>query len=579
MFKTCKNCQQNLEITDEDLKFYDKISPIFTGKKYSLPPPNLCPDCRSQQRMQFRNFRNLYNAKSALSGEKIISMYHPQLNYKVYSINEWWSDQWEGLNFGQEYSFDKDFFEQFYDLQLKVTKLPLKQLQCEACEYSNFAFKSQNCYLVFGCVENQDCLYGHIVWRSKDCLDGLYIYECNFCYECLDCVGCYKSYFSTECVNCAETWFCHYCLGCNNCFGSTNLKQKSWYWNNEYLGKEKYLEKFKKISPLNYKTIKQAKQDLSLRKKNQTVFPEIFGNLNENVTGNHIYFSKNLTNCFDAKRCENCKFLYTSQTFTDCYDCNFTPGNCELSYNCLAVGDSRNLINCREISNSTNLIYCYECQNCHDCFGCDGLKYKNYCILNKQYSKEEYEKLVPKIIEAMKSPKSPLTRGLGHPLDKGGLGDCEWNNFPAKYLSVFTYNETAAQDYFPLTKEEAITKGFKWCDFEPEFPKVEKIISANLLPDSISKIPDDILNWAIECEVMKKPFKIIAPELDFYRQMNLPIPRRHPDQRHKDRMALRNPRKLWKRNCMKCNSEIQTTYSPERPEIVYCEKCYLEKVY
>ncbi|KKP36762.1 MAG: hypothetical protein UR28_C0038G0001, partial [Candidatus Peregrinibacteria bacterium GW2011_GWF2_33_10] len=52
-----------------------------------------------------------------------------------------------------------------------------------------------------------------------------------------------------------------------------------------------------------------------------------------------------------------------------------------------------------------------------------------------------------------------------------------------------------------------------------------------------------------------------------------------PDQRHKDRMALRNPRKLWKRNCIKCNAEIQTTYAPERKEIVYCEKCYLESVY
>jgi hypothetical protein len=30
-----------------------------------------------------------------------------------------------------------------------------------------------------------------------------------------------------------------------------------------------------------------------------------------------------------------------------------------------------------------------------------GLHDKSYCILNKQYTKEEYEELVPKIIEKM----------------------------------------------------------------------------------------------------------------------------------------------------------------------------------
>jgi len=87
------------------------------------------------------------------------------------------------------------------------------------------------------------------------------------------------------------------------------------------------------------------------------------------------------------------------------------------------------------------------------------------------------------------------------------------------------------------------------------------------------------LNWAIECEITKKPFRIIKQELEFYRKYNLPIPRRHPDQRHLDRMSLRNPRHLYTRNCDKCGKEIQTTYAPERPEIVYCQDCYEKEVY
>jgi len=120
---------------------------------------------------------------------------------------------------------------------------------------------------------------------------------------------------------------------------------------------------------------------------------------------------------------------------------------------------------------------------------------------------------------------------------------------------------------------------FNWSDYEAPFPKVEKIISASKLPENITDIPDDILNRAIECEITKKPFKIIKEELDFYRKHNLPIPRKHPDQRHLDRMKLRNSRKLFERNCDKCGKEIQTTYAPEKPEIVYCEECYNKEIY
>jgi len=199
----------------------------------------------------------------------------------------------------------------------------------------------------------------------------------------------------------------------------------------------------------------------------------------------------------------------------------------------------------------------------------------------------------------------------------------EWGEFFPPSLSPFGYNETVAMEYYPLTKEEALSKGFNWSDYEPPPPKVEKILNQEQmkkLPDNIKDIPDDILNWALTCEVTNKPYRIIKQELQFYREHNLPIPRRHPDQRHKDRMALRNPRKLWNRQCdcrnpkrkhssvilsgakeshgiacltgkqvtppsgtrndeQRCSNTFQTTYAPDRPEIVYCEDCYLKEVY
>jgi hypothetical protein len=155
----------------------------------------------------------------------------------------------------------------------------------------------------------------------------------------------------------------------------------------------------------------------------------------------------------------------------------------------------------------------------------------------------------------------------------------EWGEFfPAK-MSTFGYNESIANDHFPLSKEEAIKKGLNWSDYTPPPPKVEKTIPANRLPDRIENVPDDVLNWAIECEITGMPFKITEQELKFYRTHGIPIPRRHPNQRHMDRMALRNPRRLFDRNCAKCGSSIKTTYRPERKEVVYCDKCYMQTIH
>jgi len=157
--------------------------------------------------------------------------------------------------------------------------------------------------------------------------------------------------------------------------------------------------------------------------------------------------------------------------------------------------------------------------------------------------------------------------------------DGEYGEFFPVEKSLYAYNESVAQDFFPLTKKEVEKRGWKWRDQTDEMPKVSKIIPAEKLPSDIEDIPDDIVNWAIECETTKRPFRIIKQELEFYRKMKLPIPHFHPDERHRRRMALKNPRKLWERECAKCGRGMQTTYAPDRPETVYCETCYLKEVY
>ena len=58
--KICKVSGQSFAIFKSDLEFYDKISPVFNGKKYLIPTPRLCPEERQRRRLMFRNERKLY---------------------------------------------------------------------------------------------------------------------------------------------------------------------------------------------------------------------------------------------------------------------------------------------------------------------------------------------------------------------------------------------------------------------------------------------------------------------------------------------------------------------------------------
>ena len=97
--KTCKQCNSNFNITDKDLEFYDKISPKFNGEKFQIPSPTLCPNCREQRRLVWRNDKNLYKRKCSATGKDIISMYSPDKKNKVYSQEIWWSDKWDALDY------------------------------------------------------------------------------------------------------------------------------------------------------------------------------------------------------------------------------------------------------------------------------------------------------------------------------------------------------------------------------------------------------------------------------------------------------------------------------------------------
>ena len=225
--------------------------------------------------------------------------------------------------------------------------------------------------------------------------------------------------------------------------------------------------------------------------------------------------------------------------------------------------------------------YLVDCDHVNNSFGCISVRKKEYCILNKQYDKKMYEELKEKIISQMK--ELPY-------IDKKGKSYAYGEFFPAE-LSPFYYNETIAQEYSQINEQEAKEMGYSWDAIEEKNYTPTK--SWKDLPDTIEKVDDSILSEIILCEAWDsdkksaqnhnctKAFRIIENELSMYRKWGIPLPRKCPNTRYFEMSQLRNPVNFWHRKCMKegCENEFETSYSPEKSDIVYCERCYQQEVY
>ena len=545
--KTCTISEKQFTITDEDMAFY---------KKMGVPEPTLCPEERQRRRTAFRNFRSLYRRKCDATEKMMVSMYHQEQKFPVYENEHWWSDAWDSMDYGIEIEPGKSFFDQYHALAQTVPRFAIYNLNCENCRYSNFAWMSKDCYLVFGCVRDENCINGHIVWDSKNCVDNLYLSRSEWCSECVDCIDGYDLHFSTECSGCIESYFLHDCRSCQNCFGCVGLKHKQYYFLNEKLTKEAYEEKINSLKPFSRKTLEMGRDWLEKQKKTSAIFPTLFGVQAEDCDGNHVYESKNCKKAFDVKTSEDSSYLYTAFNQIDCRDISFTGGRAEHCLDCLTLHDCMECRFTHGTFASNNMDYCEFCYECSDCFGCNGLRKKQFCILNKQYSETEYRTLKSQLETQMRKDK-------------------EWGEFFPIHHSPFAYNEAIAQEYQPLSSEEVKAFNLKWR--EPEDGAMyegKKVV----VSDTIDAVPDEIIGQVLKCEASGKSYRVVKEELDFYRRVGLPLPRLCPDERHQQRMKLRNPRELFDRKCSTCQCEIHTTYAPERPEKVLCEKCYQDQI-
>ena len=566
--KNCQNCKKEFIIEPDDFLFYEKIK---------VPAPTFCPECRLIRRLIMRNERALYKRKCDMCGQDKILVYPQESKFKVYCRECFNSDNWDAIDYCQNFDFEKTFFRQYIDLYNSVPRAGIvKQGFSINSEYTNRATDLKNCYLIFASAYSENCFYSMFIWDVKDSSDCFSVEKSERCFDCIDCFNCNNLKYSKDCNSCIDSVFLKNCRNCQNCFSCVNLRNKNYCIFNEQYTKEEYLKKISEFNLSNLDDIKKIKETFNNFSYN---FPNLYMESyhSDDVSGNWINNSKNTKNSFTCNNIENGKYLFNIKESKDVMDYTYWGKGSELMYECNSVG-----IQCSNIrfsseswSNLMNSEYCHNCFSSSYLFGCVGLKNKQYCILNKQYTKEEYEEIVPQIKQQMID--MPFVDNVGRTIKYGEF-------FPSD-MTPFAYNETIAQEYFPNTKENVLRAGFRWLDTNKK--SYVPTIMGNELPKTISEIDDSILSQIIGCihkgdcnEQCTVAFKIIPEELRFYRTNDIPLPELCPNCRHYEKLLNRNPIKLWSRVCMKegCSNIIETTYSPERKDIVYCKQCYQNEV-
>ncbi|MEK7672905.1 MAG: zinc-ribbon domain containing protein [Patescibacteria group bacterium] len=528
--KACKNCSQNFEVSEDDQDFYKKIQ---------VSEPTLCPKCRHQRRIAFRNERNLFKRGCDLCKKSIISFYDVDAPFPVYCSDCWWTDKWNPLDYGQDFDFDKSFFAQYQELMLKVPKTGMLNLDNENSDYNSLVAFSKNTYMSPGSYCMEDCYYSRKSQYCKNCLNSNFIDHCELCVFCINCNNCYQCAGLVNCRNCTDCYYLENCSSCQNCFMCSDVANRKFCYKNQQYGESEYA----KILEVN---LKKSREELRKEFKDfVSTIPKKYQNqINcENSSGDYLQNCKSAVDCYDCFSLEDCRFLDECVDVKDSMDLSMHDKGVQLCYELISGGDNTYNVNFSFCTcSSQNCSYTFSCFNIQDCFGCDSIHQKvKYCILNKQYSQEQYEELLPKILQHMRSGQ-------------------EWGEMLPISLSPHAYNMTLANDYYPLTEEQAKAKGYSWKTRNP----------ANYKPAT-----KDIL----ACKVCAKNYQVIPQELDLSRKLNQPISEYCSDCRQLELMSFKNPRHLYVRNCMKCGESIKSTYSPDRKETVYCVKCYLAEVY
>jgi len=459
------------------------------------------------------------------------------------------------MGYGKAYDPARPFFEQLGELVERVPHPHQSGIKNTDSEWCDDVWNSKNCYLCRSLLDCENVSYGYRAFSCKNSIDLAFCFKSDASYDSLYCFNCYQVRHCFNAHDSIDSAFLYDCRNVQNCFMCWNLRNKQYCIRNVQYPKEEYAKKLAEFDTASFAGVEGLKAEFRRHVAEDAVHRINYNTKTVSSTGNFLSECKECTDCYFLDKSENCRHVFRGFTDKDTvYAVASMCEKCALSALDAYTYETVATSHCTSCRYSAYLDYCEECEYC---FGCVGLRKKKYCILNKEYSKEEYEELTAKIKNDMR------TRG-------------EWGEFFPYRMGYCGYNFTVAQWYFPETKESIERLGGIWEDSsEPDVAGV----NGNDLPDRIDDVPDDLPTRPIVCPTTGWRFNIAPRELEFYRQYRIPVPRHHFDARTLERFKPLTVFREQKGTCCFCKKEMTHFYPPEwKYRNVACLECYQSKV-
>ena len=407
------------------------------------------------------------------------------------------------------------FFELFGRL-MKKTDMPSMYSFWgnENADFADTVGASKNIYLSSVVIINcENVLYSsNVKDGSTNVLNSVMVLEdSNNVYNCFGVKTWFNIFYSNYIYNCSDIRFSANLNGCKDCIFCTDLENQSYCIENKQFEKDEYMKQKAEILK-NKKEFLQYYMKVRQYDGKNVACTNSEGNflMNcENVQDGHLSFNvkdgRNIVLAFSREPNERFYDVFCAGRSTDMYGVS------------VAWTFSSKVFNSFAIQNSSNIYYGFFLSDCSYCLGCIGLKNKQFCILNKQYSQEDWYEEAGKIFAQMDK--------------EGTLGDC----FPGS-INPFYFNDTMAylvDDTF--NKEEVGKEWYLRRDNEitTDIPANADVIQAKDL-DKFQRFSFKG-EREIDPEIMKKVikddtwdlYKIVKMEYDFLMRYGLPLPEIH----------------------------------------------------
>ena len=550
---TCSISGEKRILTEKEINVY---------QKHDAPPLDYSPLVRMQMlTTQWPGGQWWYN-KHAETGAPIITAVHPATGIRVLPDKEWFEKDFGEINL--DVDFEKPFLDQLLELRRKVPSSAGRNFKEVENSIALVSLGDVNSYFVvlsrsknsFFSVSALDTESSAEVYNSSSITNS---------YQIVHSDRVYNSQYVRESRDCINSAFLFDCRNVENCFGATNKRNKSYLWFNEQLTKEEW-EKRRAEVDLGSRAEAKKWLDKFDDLVKTAVWPENFNEHNENSTGEYL---TKATNCDSV--------YYADGGARDEFHTSWSLGNCERNAYASSMSNSQDnyfscdVVECNKTRYSYMLMRCQnveystECYDCEDCFGCVGLRRKKFCILNKQYTEEDYWNKLDELKCAM------LVRG-------------EYGEFLPAKMSPAYFPEGGSVRYY-LADPDTFAKKVNAHDFKADadgaigsvLSGAENVPDSMTIPDSIDDIDEAWVSKPVQDATYSRRFSLLAPEVSLYKKLRVAPPTSHHVKRVLDLTLTANTGVFEEKICEGCKKKITVSKNARYPDRhIFCKSCYTE---